>query len=137
MSQDSDRRDAENAELAELGEQLQSELRERDAAMSATARQMEMCEALNRELDQAVADLQVDLAASKNREEAHQATLSSLNRELQTREGAVQEWKAQAQQWQIRASQLEAELDAQVRTLQDSVRQVTDSAGEIQKLGCC
>ncbi|CAE7501080.1 invs [Symbiodinium sp. KB8] len=115
------------ADMVEVREQLRGELREREVAILAATRQMEMCESLNNELDQAVADLQTDLTACKQKEEAHQATVES-------RDAAVEEWKAQAQQWQVRASQLEEELDAQVKALQDSVCQVTDSTTQIAKL---
>ena len=132
-AEDSQLAEAE-AEALELRVQLQSELKERDEAISAATRQMEMCEALNKELDQAVADLQIDLAACKQKEEGHDATVESLQQEVRSKDEAVQEWKAHAQQWQVRASQLETELDAQVRTLGDSVRQVTDSAAQIANL---
>ncbi|CAE7223938.1 invs, partial [Symbiodinium sp. CCMP2592] len=115
------------ADMVEVREQLRGELREREAAILAATRQVEMCESLNNELDQAVADLQTDLTACKQKEEAHQAIAES-------RDAAVEEWKAQAQQWQVRASQLEEELDAQVKALQKSVCQVTDSTTQITKL---
>ena len=105
--------------MVELREQLEVELNEkelRQAEVSALTRQLEMCDSLNKELDQAVADLQTDLAACKHKEEAQEAEAQ------------------QAQLWQARASQLEAELDAQVKTLQESVRQVTDSTTKINEL---
>ena len=60
---------------------LKKQLTQKEAALGKARQKIQAFESLNKDLDQAVADLQLDLAGTKSREEAHQNRLLALKQD--------------------------------------------------------
>ena len=88
---------------------LKKQLSQKEAALAKARQKIQTFESLNKDLDQAVADLQLDLAGTKSREENHQSRMLALKQELSERDSALRDLRRKSEALQERKQRAEAE----------------------------
>eukprot|EP00438_Fugacium_kawagutii_P021111 Skav213901 [mRNA] locus=scaffold1439:75331:87799:- [translate_table: standard] len=86
----------QNEEQAGRESSLKKQVSQKDAALAKARQKIQTFESLNKDLDQAVADLQLDLAGTKSREEAHHSRMLALKQELSERDSALRDLRRKA-----------------------------------------
>lgn len=112
---------------------LKKQLTQKDSALAKARQKIQTFESLNKDLDQAVADLQLDLAGTKSREEAHQGRLLALKQELSEKDSALRELRRKAEACQERKKQAEAEAKQARETVKSLEEAETRKVAELEE----